>query len=500
MAAIVCLGLVSCDGEYRPYVYQGAATAEDAGSPGTGIDRAPPTMSAVARRDDEMRLPEQQGVRSNVTEPDTRTGTPTEPACVTGVDAGCPAPCSGCSIRGRCLDAGTVNPENPCQACDPLRAVDEWSDNDGGPCDDGLFCTIAEACSAGQCTGRERQCDDGISCNGVAVCDESADGCVPGSNQCPNDTACDTLSGQCVSTCGGCLIAGSCVPIGEEEPGNSCRSCDITRSTTAYSSRGNGTPCGLSVAETGQCTNGACSPLLRGSGAACTTGDQCQSGSCSGGVCCTEPCSGVCATCQQGTGACIAPADDSRCPPLNCSGGPCKVSQTLTSGRCRAVNECKTIADCPELSDVAPRTPCGPSGSHQLCINGNCTLPTVLCGGVNQQVTTTSACCEILGDAAGLREAFTPLANCPPSFLDLGGRTTTPITCDDAADCPLGELCCLRSVGESAIECTPQSACTMPTTQYTVCSSPQGVVASCQQGTCSPFFLGGFVSGWGFCQ
>ncbi|MEO8185286.1 MAG: hypothetical protein ABI895_41290 [Deltaproteobacteria bacterium] len=174
------------------------------------------------------------------------------------------------------------------------------------------------------------------------------------------------------------------------------------------------------------------------------------------------------------------------------------MSQSITSGRCRGVNQCKTTADCPALRNVADRTACGPAGSHERCVNGACTLPTVLCGGVNEQVTATSACCEILGDAAGLRERFTTLATCPPSFLDVGGLTTTPITCDDAADCPSGEICCLRSALDSAIECTPQAECA---SVYSVCSSPQGVVASCPQGTtgCSPFGLGGFVSGWGFC-
>lgn len=177
------------------------------------------------------------------------------------------------------------------------------------------------------------------------------------------------------------------------------------------------------------------------------------------------------------------------------------MSQTIGSGRCRTVNQCKTAADCPALRNAADRTPCGPAGSHQRCSNGSCSLPTVLGGGVNEQVTATSVCCDILGDAAGLRERFMTLATCPPSILDVGGLTTTPITCDDAADCPSDEICALRSAGESAIECTPQSVFSMPArTQYQVCSSPQGIVASCQQRTCSPFFLGGFATGWGFCS
>jgi hypothetical protein len=242
-----------------------------------------------------------------------------------------------------------------------------------------------------------------------------------------------------------------------------------------------------------------CAPPLVANGAGCAAGNQCESGICTDGFCCAGPCSGVCATCQPGTGACIAPADDPRCQDVTCS-GVCKVAETLTSAMCRGVNQCKTTADCPTLSDADNRTPCGPAGSHQRCFNGSCSLPTVLCGGINQQVTTASACCEILGGASGPREEFTTLASCPPSELE-SGELTTPITCDGVADCPLGEACCLRSALDSAIECTPEAECTGPGEGFrTICSSPQGVVNSCQEGTCGTFFLGpAFITGWGFC-
>src|SRR5262249_53903691 len=54
-------------------------------------------------------------------------------------------------------------------------------------------------------------------------------------------------------------------------------------------------------------------PSSRPAGAACAVGSQCQSGVCTGGFCCAGACSGICATCQQGTGTCVAPADDANC-------------------------------------------------------------------------------------------------------------------------------------------------------------------------------------------
>ncbi len=618
LGAAVALWLVSCEGTQRESAFTEtgrASPAPDAGA-AVGQSQAPagPTTSPV--RPTEQSDP-RIGLGPDVT---MATAAPVDAgtACEPGSDEGCPFPCAGCSILDVCVGPGVTNPDNQCQVCDPLRSVAEWSSKDGVICDDDQFCTVDEVCSDGQCVGIARQCDDGVACNGVARCDEDANSCVAGTPQCPGNSACDTATAQCVSTCTGCIIAGSCIGNGAEEPGNPCRVCNAAISQTTYTAvvgkacgagpgecsfqdtcdangicqpnptpvgspcgsnsssqcdapdtcnaQGQCTPnnlargtrcgalpascarpdqcdgagscqsraaerletcngmeddcdvvtdegfnlnadanncgaCGRTCQAGNQCTNGACSPPLRVAGAQCTTGGQCQSGVCTGGFCCAGACSGVCAICQQGTGACIAPADDPNCPSVACNGGPCKVPQSISSERCRALNQCKTSADCPTLRNVDDRTACGPAGSHQRCINGTCGLPTVLCGGVNQQITETNVCCEALGDAAGLRETFTTRVSCPPTYLDGGGFTTTPITCDDNRDCPTGESCCLRSVFEGAIECTPQAECVLfQTESYTVCSSPQGIVASCQQGGCTPFFLGGFVTGWGFCQ
>src|SRR5262249_47728915 len=53
-------------------------------------------------------------------------------------------------------------------------------------------------------------------------------------------------------------------------------------------------------------------------GSLCTAGDDCRSGACDDGVCCTAACAGACQTCVTGTGACAAvtKADD----PDTCTG------------------------------------------------------------------------------------------------------------------------------------------------------------------------------------
>ncbi len=492
-------GFASCDGEYRPHSQSLMASLapEPGATTAYGTDGGP-AMSSTAP-------PSGAPIPSSAAEPPQGPESrhpPAVPDCTAASDAGCVSACAGCSILGVCVEANSPNPANACQVCDPLLSASDWSPIDGRLCDDASFCTVDDTCSSGECVGRERPCDDGVACNGVSRCDESSDACIPGANQCPANTPCDTATGQCVSTCNGCSISGSCVLDGSTQPGNSCALCDTARSTTTYSNAADGAPCSLGGNLPAQCQNGVCTQVLLGNGAPCTTGNQCQSGSCNGGFCCSGPCSGVCATCQQGTGACIAPADDPICPAVTCSEGACKVSQTINSGGCRAVNQCKSVADCPTLASVPNRMPCGPPDSGQRCIDGSCAAPSVLCGGVSQEITAGTVCCGTSSAATGPREGFTNLTNCPPSYLDSGGTTTTPITCDDNDDCRLGDICCHRSVGESAIECTLQSECERPmNTRRVVCSSPQGPVATCQRGTCAALFLeGAFAQGWGFCE
>jgi hypothetical protein len=230
-------------------------------------------------------------------------------------------PCPGCSINGACVAPEAIDLENPCRICDPARAALDWSANDGVTCEDGLFCTINDACVAGGCVGQARTCEDGVACNGVSACDEGADVCTPGANACQGvGEICDLASSTCVTTCAGCLIQNVCVGTGGEATGNPCLVCNPSLSTTAFSpavgkSCGSasapcsqqdtcdvdgrcqqndlleGTPCGSSGS--GDCNqpdscngNGACLQRLADNGVPCedgsfcTVGDQCQAGQC----------------------------------------------------------------------------------------------------------------------------------------------------------------------------------------------------------------------------
>ena len=179
------------------------------------------------------------------------------------------------------MAAGKRNPENECELCDPDTDDAGWTSDDGHSCDDGLFCTTNDACKSGRCEGADKQCEDGVACNGVSTCDEDEDLCTEGQTTC-KDAICDVENDRCVPTCGGCLIASQCVPAGHESLNNACLVCDPTVSKTNYSPK-LGKSCGK-AAET--CSKqdtcdaqGVCQPNHEADGKACTMGE-CMSGVC----------------------------------------------------------------------------------------------------------------------------------------------------------------------------------------------------------------------------
>jgi hypothetical protein len=182
-----------------------------------------------------------------------------EDAGVCEGDGGVALACPGCLIAGECVGIAVTDGENPCQVCDPERDPRAWSANEGVTCDDGLFCTTNDACGGTVCTGQPRQCENGVTCDGVSICDEASVSCTGATNECGENASCNVSTGTCDTTCDGCLVAGICVPSGIEAPGNPCLVCNPLVSTTT-----------LSPQDGVMCDDGAF----------CTVGDQCQSGQC----------------------------------------------------------------------------------------------------------------------------------------------------------------------------------------------------------------------------
>src|SRR5688572_4681425 len=149
--------------------------------------------------------------------------------------AACETTCPGCIIEGECVAPDALDPNTPCRFCHPDRNPRDWSPRDGVACDDGLYCTVDDVCTAGVCDGSPRVCEDGVACNGSSACNEMTRGCSRDVNACPDDSLCDTQTDSCVTTCSGCVVDGVCLAVAAEASGNPCLVCDPTRSTTAYS-------------------------------------------------------------------------------------------------------------------------------------------------------------------------------------------------------------------------------------------------------------------------
>lgn len=105
-----------------------------------------------------------------------------------------------CFIDEQLLTGGEADPENECQACNPLVSQDAWTDlPDGAPCSvDSLDCTTD-------------------SCNGLGACTH-------------------VLSL-------GCLIDGACVADGADDPNNECAACIPALASDAYSNKSMGVAC-----------------------------------------------------------------------------------------------------------------------------------------------------------------------------------------------------------------------------------------------------------------
>ncbi len=83
-----------------------------------------------------------------------------------------PDPNSGkCGTDTDC-DDGSECTDDICEAAGDCR-----HDFNRNPCDDGLYCTVLDACSGGECVGPDRDCGDSDICT-VDSCDEDADSCV----------------------------------------------------------------------------------------------------------------------------------------------------------------------------------------------------------------------------------------------------------------------------------------------------------------------------------
>jgi hypothetical protein len=173
----------------------------------------------------------------------------------------------------------------PCKidACNPSTGQCVVANADGAPCEDGDLCTVGDQCQNGTCQpGRVTVCDQCFRCEPTTgICevdpDQVGDSCND-NDPCTENDQC-TATGTCVGTPKVCPTAGQvCVSGTCQCPAGTCgTNCTgtvcITPSGTVNCCTGaNQTCCAPGTAAPGQCR--------RVTGTACSSNNQCCSGSC----------------------------------------------------------------------------------------------------------------------------------------------------------------------------------------------------------------------------
>ncbi len=253
-------------------------------------------------------------------------------ACTQGLCAGTLVDCS--YLDDDC-NAGVCNQQTG--ACEPAP------DNEGGGCEDGLYCTDGDFCLGGSCVSgpprgcddldactddacdedtqrcihalnqnccdQDADCDDGLYCNGLEICSSGQDGiCLPGTppncddlDPCTNDY-CDEENAACRYE----QIEGCCATAEDCDDGNECtQNVCGPLNTCEYPPAQAGIPCGnQSITEcsaSDACNaQGICEPNHADDGTPCDDDDACtDADTCLAGVCTGTP-NGLCETCQQG--------------------------------------------------------------------------------------------------------------------------------------------------------------------------------------------------------
>ncbi|MET0341108.1 MAG: hypothetical protein ABW252_08895 [Polyangiales bacterium] len=345
---------------------------------------------------------------------------------------------SGCLIGGACVAAGAADPSNPCAACIPAVSTNAYSPRPAGfACDDGQWCTVADACNGvGTCTGTARTCDPmGLGCS--SVCDEASD--------------------QCRAGIPGCLVGGGCAAPGSDDPSNACRSCQPAISTTSFTNKVAGSTCS--------------------DGRFCTSGDACDgAGACVGaaracdptGQGCTSRCveaQGACVVDMPGCsigGSCIAPGSDdpsSPCracqPSLSTTAYTNKSAGTTCSDGlfCTAGDACNGAGAC-----VAPARDCGDA---LACTSDACDENLDRCS------HTPSSGCVINGACAapGSDDPSNPCRSCNPALSTTAySNKSAGASCADGLFCTVGDACDgLGRCASTARDCDDNLTCTRDT-------------------------------------
>ena len=355
----------------------------------------------------------------------------------------CPLPLSACVTETCVPNTGICN-ETP---------VTLSASGTPAGCEDGNFCTTGDLCANGVCLpGTPTTCDDADPCTND-VCDPTV-GCahlpfdvtaaIPcdDGNGCTQGDVCGATGCQAgVNTCQ-CQVDSDCAILDDKDLCNGqliCQNHACVPDGNVVTCPATGSLCVSSVClpESGTCvtatvTDGtACADV-----AGCSTGGQCQGGTCLGAI----------VGCDDLNGCTVDACGPTGCTHLPSAGTPCDDGEACTSGdTCNQTGQCaagpntctcSTDADCPSDGDLC-------NGVY-ACNAGVC-LP---------KVGSVVTC-----DPAGNNPCQTNTCN-PTTGVCLFVGLPTGATCDDANACTTGETCQQGACDGKAQVCDDQNPCT----------------------------------------
>ena len=260
-----------------------------------------------------------------------------------------------CGAKGMSVGCVRCDKQGNCASCAPSYALENGQcvalKNEGESCINDSYCKSAMFCRAGQCVKGQPK-GDGDACLYNGNCDTEI---------CLGNTCCSaSLWNSWCRECGA--------------PDGACRLCEP----------------GYVLLSNGQCGK------KRPGGGGCTSGSECESGTCLDGVCCKDAATG-CKKCSSsigavaggggGSGVCTECLDSHY---LNATLGICH-GKRITGGRCAIDGAC--------LSDTCRSGRCCKGSGQTLCASCNseglcasCTPPLVLRGlqCVRAAITTTT--------------------------------------------------------------------------------------------------------------
>ena len=366
-------------------------------------------------------------------------------------DDGNPCTTTDTCSNGVCVGTGGLNCDdgNPCTTDNCALGSGCSYSNNTLPCNDNNACTQNDTCKSGSCTDVQSvNCDDGNVCTADS-CDSLA-GCgyAPKSGPCTDNNAC-TENDTCANSACQPGTAKVCVD------GNQCTTdtCDI------------GTGCKYTNVTGTDCDDAS----------QCTTNDKCQGGNCVGAqVNCDDGNQCTNDSCNATTGLCTHTNVAGTCN----DGSACTTGDTCSNGSCTGTAVvCDDAKECTSDSCVPASGCLFTPLPGQACDDGlKCTL-TDTCNASGQCVGATKDCND--NNVCTTDGCNTSNGNCTHS--------NNTLTCDDGNACTSGDKCASGACSGTTITCNDGKACTIDTCDTgTGCVYTADTGASCTDGdTCT---------------